>query len=124
MQPASALLRKWPRGNASTWLRKKPARGMPLTGLSGATALQLLRRRRRWFGLVGLALGCRRHTRLSLHRGFVNHGTLFQLAAAQVALGDKVEVTGLALSAALTGRDAARIGLVGPCLLYTSDAAD
>src|SRR5664279_1811052 len=76
--------------------------------------LQLLRWRSRCFGLVALLSGSRRHTRLSLHRGFVNHGTLFQLPTAKVAFGDKVEVSGLNLSSALPRRDAAGIGLVGP----------
>src|SRR5664280_2584433 len=76
--------------------------------------LQLLRWRSRCFGLVALLSRSRRHTRLSLHRGFVNHGTLFQLSTAQVAFGDKVEVSGLTLSSALPRRDAAGVGLVGP----------
>src|ERR1019366_4238626 len=114
-KPPAYLFRKLPCGNTSAWLRKKPARGMSLAGLSsGATALQLLRWRSRWLGLVGPPLRSRRHTRLSLHCGFVNHGALFQLSAAQVAFGDKVEVSGLALSAALTRRNPAGIGLVRP----------
>src|SRR5664279_587303 len=52
-------------------------------------------------------------TRLSLHLGFVNHGALFQLPAAQVAFGHEVEVGRLALGAALTRLDAGRINL-GP----------
>src|SRR5208283_3183122 len=63
--------------------------------------------------LLGLLLWSRRsHTRLSLHLGFVNYGALFQLPAAQVALGHEVEVSGLALGAALARLNAAGIGLV------------
>src|ERR1035438_6304480 len=71
--------------------------------------LQLLCWRSRCFGLVALLSGSRRHTRLSLHRGFVNHGTLFQLSTAQVAFGDKVEVSSLTLDIALTRLDAAGV---------------
>src|ERR1022692_3172114 len=95
-------------------ITKKPARGVPLTGLSPATSPQLLRWRSRGFGLVALLGGCRRCTRLSLHCGFVNHGTLFQLPTAQIAFGNKVEVSSLTLGTALPRRDAAGIGLVGP----------
>src|ERR1039457_1996628 len=53
-------------------------------------------------------------TRLSLRLGYVNHGALLQLTAAQVAFGYEVEVGRLTLGAALTCLDAASVNLGRP----------
>src|ERR1017187_3138004 len=91
-RPPAYLLRKLPCRMGQPGSEKSRQEALPLTGFSQATSPQLRRWRSRCFGLVGLVLGCRRRTRLSLHCGFVNHGTLFKLSSAQVAFGDKVEV--------------------------------
>ena len=92
-------------------LRKKPVRGLPLTGLSRTTALQLLRWRRRRLGLRLVLLRSRRVTRLRLHLGFVNRRSFHCLSRAQGSIGQIEEVSRLTLGPALARLDTAGVRL-------------